>query len=95
MGEHEYPRKALTASILRDRRPFNCRTKVEGDEAFLALETIHRNERWIRLFPRQPKVPSHNAGSELAADALVEQELLGGDRNMRVAEFEQAVVDQG
>ena len=24
---------------------------LEGDEAFLALETLHRNERWHLLFP--------------------------------------------
>ena len=27
---------------------------LEGDEAFLALATLHRNQRWRQLFPHDP-----------------------------------------
>lgn len=28
---------------------------LEGDEAFLALATLHRNARWNRLFPHDAR----------------------------------------
>ena len=42
---------------------YQCRFKrtgqfwsLEGDEAFLALATLHRNGRWHRLFPHDRKL---------------------------------------
>jgi len=33
---------------------------LEGDEAFLALDTLHRNQRWSRLFPHDVSLPLQN-----------------------------------
>ena len=45
---------AIESTCSRYQRRFKLTGQfwsLEGDEAFLALETLHRNERWHLLFP--------------------------------------------